>query len=414
MIGKNTADLVDKVGWLTISEDECLVSYDVTALFTNTPVNDSVNIIRGMLKRDTTLSQRTNLTPVDITKLVEFCLKTTYFTYRGDVYQQKEGAAMGSPLSPLAANAYMEHFEHVAMTTAPTPPSFWGRYVDDTFGKIKKSAIDSFTNHINIIHPAIKFPVEDEVENTLPMLDVLVHKKADDVYKKKTHTDQYLAADSHHPLQHKLGVIRFLYNRAEIVNTLKEYEENEKENIRDVLSKCGYSDWQFHLISRDKSQQRPPWRDNPMTSEGRVTILYVRGTSEALHHIFNKKGITVHFKPVNTLRQQLVNPKYKLAKQKPSGTVYFIQCEGCSAFYVGETERILGQRLAEHRRLSCSTSPVVLQAQSTHHTVDWNSVQILDKCDNWFEQGVRVTIQIRAVSIVMANATTCQGSTTTS
>ena len=106
----------------------------------------------------------------------------------------------------------MEHFEHVAMTTAPMPPSSWARYVDDTFVKIKKSAIDSFTNHINNIHPAIKFTVEHEAENTLPMLDVLVHKKADGttnttVYKKKTHTDQYLAADPHHPQQHKLGVI---------------------------------------------------------------------------------------------------------------------------------------------------------------------------------------------------------------
>ena len=74
-----------------------------------------------------------------------------------------------------------------------------------------------------------------------------------------------------------------------------------------------------------------------MTYKGSVTIPYVRGT---LRRIVNKKGITVHFKPVNTLIQQLVNPKDKLDKQKQSGTVYFIQCEGCPASYVEETERI--------------------------------------------------------------------------
>ena len=79
---------------------------------------------------------------------------------------------------------------------------------------------------------------------------------------------------------------------------------------------------------------------------------------------------------------RLVNPKDKLDTRKQSGTVYFIQCEGCPASYVGETERILGQRLSEHRRPCCTTSPVVLHAQSTHHTVDWNSIQILDKSDN--------------------------------
>ena len=131
-----------------------------------------------------------------------------------------------------------------------------------------------------------------------------------------------------------------------------------------------------------------------MTSKGSVTIPYVRDTSEALRRLFNKKGITVHFKPINTLRQQLVNRKDKLDKHKQSVTVYFIRCEGCPASYVGETERNLGQRLAEHRRPSCTTSPVVLHAQSTHHTVDWNSGQILDKSDNWFERGVREAIQI--------------------
>ena len=63
----------------------------------------------------------------------------------------------------------------------------------------------------------------------------------------------------------------------QIVNTLKEDEENGKENIREVLSKYGYSDWQFHLIRRDKFQLRAPRRDNPVTSKGSVTIPYVKG-----------------------------------------------------------------------------------------------------------------------------------------
>ena len=134
----------------------------------------------------------------------------------------------------MAPNHFCTQIMKKQIIHAPTSLSFWGRYVDDTFVKIKKSAIDSFTDHINNTHRAIKFTVEHEVENTLSMLDVLVHKKADDstkttVYKKKTHTDQYLVADSHHPLQHKLDVIRSPHHRAEIVNTLKEDEKNEKE-----------------------------------------------------------------------------------------------------------------------------------------------------------------------------------------
>ena len=49
------------------------------------------------------------------------CLRSTYFVFQGQYYEQTEGAAMGSPLSPIIANIYMEHFETRAFETAPHP-----------------------------------------------------------------------------------------------------------------------------------------------------------------------------------------------------------------------------------------------------------------------------------------------------
>ena len=37
---------------------------------------------------------------------------------------QVEGAAMGSPVSPIVANLYMEYLEQKALSTAPHPPSY--------------------------------------------------------------------------------------------------------------------------------------------------------------------------------------------------------------------------------------------------------------------------------------------------
>ena len=51
---------------------------------------------------------------------------------------------MGSPISPIVANLYMEHFESRALDTAPTPPAMWYRYVDDTMTKIHEYAVRSF------------------------------------------------------------------------------------------------------------------------------------------------------------------------------------------------------------------------------------------------------------------------------
>ena len=59
----------------------------------------------------------------DIILLLEFCLKNTYFSFQGQFYAQVEGAAMGSPVSPIVVNLYMEYLEQKALSTAPHPLS---------------------------------------------------------------------------------------------------------------------------------------------------------------------------------------------------------------------------------------------------------------------------------------------------
>ena len=97
------------------------MSYDVKALYTSVPIQPAINIIKKLLDVDEELQQRTSMTVSNITCLLEFCLKSTYFTFQGKHYEQLEGAAMGSPISPIVANLYMENFEVEAINTAPHP-----------------------------------------------------------------------------------------------------------------------------------------------------------------------------------------------------------------------------------------------------------------------------------------------------
>ncbi len=69
---------------------------------------------------------------------------------------------MGSPLSPILENLYMEDFEEKALKTSVQKPKVWIRYVDDTFVIWLHSidSIENFHQRLNQIHPSIQFTME--------------------------------------------------------------------------------------------------------------------------------------------------------------------------------------------------------------------------------------------------------------
>ena len=243
----STQDSAEQVKHITLVPGECLSSYDVSALFTSVPIDPALKTINDLLVKDPTLKDRTVIGIDDIILLLEFCLKNTYFPFQGQFFEQVEGVAMGSPVSPIVANLYMEYLEQKALSTAPHPPRFWCRYVDDTFVIHKEANKQGFLQHINSVDPTIKFTVEDNKEDgSIPFLDTIVKPEVDGslsitVYRKPTHTDQYLQWDSHHNLSAKFSVINTLSHRAQTVCSNPELLKQEKEHLRKALTKCKYT-----------------------------------------------------------------------------------------------------------------------------------------------------------------------------
>ena len=120
---------------------------------------------------------------------------------------------MGSPISPIVANLYLEDLEVKAIQSAQNPPTFWRRFVGDTLTIIKSSQIDNFLQHLNSIDQNIKFTKEDSrPDGSMPFLDILITPEQDGslkttVYRKPTHTDLYLQWDSNHTITSKYGVV---------------------------------------------------------------------------------------------------------------------------------------------------------------------------------------------------------------
>ena len=79
-----------------------LISLDVTSLFTNVPIEFVLNNLKEAAESNIFSPP----IPIDaFCDLIKICVDATVFTYDNQVYKQKFGVAMGSPLSPILANS---------------------------------------------------------------------------------------------------------------------------------------------------------------------------------------------------------------------------------------------------------------------------------------------------------------------
>ena len=74
----------------------------------------------------------------------------------------------------------------------------------------------------------------------------------------------------------------------------------------------------------------------------------MQGVSEKVKRVFSSYGISTCFKPLQILRQILVEPKNKTKIEHITVVVYRIPCGSCNKVYVGETKRTVGERIKEH------------------------------------------------------------------
>ena len=278
---RNSFDFAKFIASQTVEIDELLVSFDVVSLFTKIPTQLATKVAHQRLQDDTSLSNRTSLTPNEIVSLLELCLDATFFAFCETFYQQIHGTAMGSPVSVVVADLVMEDIESRALATYPHPPKFWKRYVDDTFCVLKTQEVDKFHHHINSIEETIQFTIEKESESKLAFLDVLVSHSPDKtlnttVYRKPTHTDKYLDFHSNHPIAHKLAVIRTLNHRAHNLPSSPSAIDEEEVRVAQALEMNGYP---RNLIENPHQlTQARPSQDETSSNPTFVTIPYVKKT----------------------------------------------------------------------------------------------------------------------------------------
>ena len=397
----NPTQFAEEMKRTKIEQGECITSYDVTALFTSIPVPSVLDIIRSKLEHDAYLSNRTSMSADNIIELLSFCLNNTYFVFQEEFYEQTRGAAMGSPISPIVANIFMEVFETKAIETAVHPPRIWKRYVDDTFVLQDQAHKEEFLQHINTVDPSIKFTVEDAKEDSsIPFLDTIIRQEADGtftigVYRKPTHTALYLPWDSNHNVAAKYSVINTLSHRALTICSTPELADKELHHLENVQGQCKYPKWAIRKIFKKHQQKKK--KQTPKTkypAKCHIVVPYSQGIGESVKSICKKHGVDVHFKGGQTLKNILVSPTGKDNITSKNSVTYSYTCGeiDCDEEYIGESGRTFGERFKEHLK---DPSPIFLHQNNSGHETTLNNFRIIGREDNNLARTIKESMYIR-------------------
>lgn len=361
---KNSRILAHKIKDIKIPQNGKFVSFDITNLYTNIPVTETIELIKRNLL---TYGKVSNIETLEIIELLELTLSQNYFEFENQIYQQLDGVAMGNCIAGTIADIFINHLEEKFFNS--NCPSlnkivYYHRYVDDTLLLIEgnDNDIQQIHQHLNNLHHKIQFTKETEQNNSINFLDLTIkndngtHKF--EIYRKPTTTDTIINNNSCHPNSHKSAFFKSMVNR--IVNLPLDTTAIQKEidTLQYIAQQNAYNPAIVKKLYNTSTQSKPQHINTEITlaRENKnprklayVTIPYIGNISNELNKLFRNTNIKLAFRTNNTLKLKLESEKTKTSTYSNAG-VYKISCEECDKFYIGQTGRNFAIRFKEHTR----------------------------------------------------------------
>ena len=222
-----------------------VASLDVESLFTNVPIDATIEIILKRAYNHSTLPAL-KIPPLILRQLLELCTKHAPFrTPTGELYLQVDGIAMGSPIGPLFANFYAGDLEENVFNNYFQKPRIYTRYVDDIFLQIDTEEQIIQLKDIFEQQSILKFTYEMNIGNKLPFLDILVDSAETQfkttIYRKPTNFGTCMSGAGECTEKYKISVIQSFLNRAYKVNQNWQDFHSELQYIKQMLINNNYS-----------------------------------------------------------------------------------------------------------------------------------------------------------------------------
>ena len=405
-----------------------MASFDVKSLFTNIPLDETIS-----LASDLQLHQGlSNFDKDNFTTLLGHATKDNVFLFNGQLYEQIDGVAMGSPLAPSLANIFLCHHEVTWLEHCPIDfkPLYYRRYVDDTFVIFKdQSHVNPFLEYLNACHPSIQFTHEVQVENCLSFLDINISHLSNggfetSIFRKPTYTGLISLFSSFGPISYKSNLIVCLVHRAWQICSSFDHFDTEMWFLHDLFSKNGYPEqffWKFAsrtLTKLYKSQLvhtvPKPKIFVPLDYFGYVSDSFKVKFKDLISSHYPQISLHFAFRRSNTIGSFFCL-KDKIPNMYRSRVVYQYTCGICHDTYIGKTMRSLETRACEHAGLSprthnslAATSYSAIRDHMHDHgsQVDLNSFKILASAEYDFDLKILEALYTHKLSPAINNIET--------
>ena len=294
-----------------INPQGILASLDVESLFTNVPVLETIDIICNCIYRNSELPPLS--VPENILReLLKICTTECPFqNTNGQIFIQKDGVSMGSPLGVSFANFYMTNLENKVFHDQPElKPTIFARYIDDCFLVVESEnditrLIDTFKENsvLNFTH--------EIGGQRLNFLDVSIENNdgtyKTKVYRKPTDPGIYLNSRSECPESYKTGTIKNLIHRTfKICSDISNCRESIN-NLKQAFVNNGYSNSLFDKILNKYIDNLP----NRQAETSQPPPEPPDGGSNHTHDIYYKNQFSNAYKTDERVMKNIVHSNVK-------------------------------------------------------------------------------------------------------
>ena len=208
---------------------------------------------------------------------------------------------MGSPLSGILADIYMNDFENKFLFNIKNPflknIIAYNRYVDDTaviFNGTTRQ-IDSLVTYISKCNKNIKFTAEHEINNSINFLDLNISKNNNKlkfkIYRKPTTTTTTIHANSYHPYSQKIAAYNSMIHRLiHIPMDITDYTD-ELNTIKYIAIDNGYNSNIINTLIHKHKQKLNNSHNEFKNNKKFVSSIYTNIIPDLLNSTFKKLNI---------------------------------------------------------------------------------------------------------------------------